>query len=98
MLISLWFTGAFLDRNGVNCVSGSANRTGTVVLASHSGPQFQVFAPGSIGILRDDAEGLVMYYQYKNLTAADTSLGFGYNYLGFDDGGWPLLSAKKSTA
>lgn len=68
-----------------------------MVIASHGGKKdkYEVAEPGSIGIFNDQIEGLVMYYQYKNLTAKDHSLRFGYNYLDFDEQEWPVLVAQK---
>lgn len=80
-------------------MTGPVDRPGTVVVANQKNRKgkYEVFAPGSIGILNDSVEGLVMYYQYKNLTSKDHSLRFGYNYLGFDSEDWPYLMSQKST-
>lgn len=64
-----------------------------------SQPDGSVFSPGSIGILDDpDEGGLIMYYQYFNVSAAQTEgLRFGFNYLEFGTDGWPVLVEERST-
>lgn len=82
--------GQYFDREGNNCLTGSANRTGTVVQWSNSP---EVYLPGSVGVTLNEQEQLVMYYQYRNISAAKTEgLRMGYNYLNFDQEGWPVLS------
>ncbi|KAI1324433.1 glycosyl hydrolase [Xylariaceae sp. FL0255] len=92
-------TGPFLDRDGVDCLTGGVNRLGTTILASRS--DGQVFSPGSIGILDDPTLGTVMYYQYWNITLVNQQanpktdgLRFGYNLLDWDSDGWPVLVAS----
>lgn len=93
-------TGPFLDRDGVDCLTGGVNRVGTTILASRD--DGQVFAPGSIGILADPDLGMVMYYQYWNITLANQQsnpkmdgLRFGYNLLNWDEDGWPELVESR---
>lgn len=82
--------GQYFDREGNNCLTSSVNRTGTVVQWSNSR---EVYLPGSIGITLDDQNKLVMYYQYRNMSATKTEgLRFGYNYLNFDNEDWPVLT------
>lgn len=67
-------------------------------LTSQSPADGSVFSPGSVGVLDDpDEGGLVMYYQYFNLSAKDTEgIRFGFNYLEFGEDGWPTLVAERS--
>ncbi|CRG87822.1 Arabinan endo-1,5-alpha-L-arabinosidase A [Talaromyces islandicus] len=93
-------TGPYLDRDGVDCLNGGVDRAGTTILASRD--DGQVFAPGSIGILTDPDLGMVMTYQYWNITQANQDadpkldgLRFGYNLLSWDSDGWPVLVASS---
>ena len=93
-------TGPFLDRDDVDCLTGGVDRVGTTILASRD--DGQVFAPGSIGILDDPDLGMVMYYQYWNITLANQEskpkmdgLRFGYNLLNWDEDGWPELVQSR---
>ena len=93
-------SGPFLDRDGTNCLTGGVDRPGTTILAGRD--DGQVFAPGSIGILDDPSLGLVMTYQYWNITQANQvsdpkmdGLRFGYNLLSWDSDGWPLLVESR---
>jgi arabinan endo-1,5-alpha-L-arabinosidase len=81
--------GPYFDANNEPC-EGVLNNAGTLVLASHSNNA--VWSPGSIGILNDPVEGLVMYYQYENYSTGTTHPGlrFGFNWLEFQNE-WPVL-------
>lgn len=88
-------TGPFMDAAGRNCQTENG---GTLVLGSHG----DVYAPGGQGVMyNDEVDSVVMYYHYTpanttgsgpNLTVSDNGAVFGWNKMGFDDQGWPVLA------
>lgn len=81
-------TGPFVDKSGVDCLSGG----GTLVLGSHD----NVYAPGGQGVIFDpNLNSIVLYYHYINPTIGyDTEdYQFGYNILSIDSDGWPFVSS-----
>lgn len=78
-------SGPFVDKNGVNCVSGNG---GTLVLASHD----NVYGPGGQGVFTDSSHGTVLYYHYadKTIGLSDADYQFGWNVLSWS-GGWPSV-------
>lgn len=94
-------TGPFVDASGRNCQSDNG---GTLVLGSHD----DVYAPGGQGVMySDEVDSVVLYYHYTpanttgsgpNLTIGDNGAVFGWNKMGFDDQGWPVLAGGADGA
>jgi arabinan endo-1,5-alpha-L-arabinosidase len=86
--------GPYLDKTNAPCV-GPLNDAGTIILATHSNNA--VYSPGSVGVMIDPVEGLVMYYQYYDWSSGDSHppIRFGFNYLEFQ-GGWPVLVGARN--
>lgn len=99
-------TGPFKDAAGRDCLTGNG---GTMVLGSHD----DVYAPGGQGVMySDEVDSVVLYYHYTpanttghgpNMTVGDNGAVFGWNKMGFDDQGWPVIAggvdgAKNNTS
>ncbi|KAJ5979919.1 hypothetical protein N7481_007217 [Penicillium waksmanii] len=83
-------TGDFVDKAGVSCLDSG----GTILLESHD----QIYAPGGQGVLNDEDNGLILYYQYYPLSlkeaggAGTAGFLYGWNKLGWEDD-WPYVMA-----
>ena len=82
--------GPYKDRNGTSCLAGDG---GDLLMMSHG----EVRAPGSVSIVDDVELGIVMVYQYQNASGmlGQEGITFGWNYLGFDANGTPVLSETR---
>jgi arabinan endo-1,5-alpha-L-arabinosidase len=74
-------TGPYLDRGGINMLSGG----GTIVLSTHS----NIVGPGGQSVLADSSGPVLVYHYYDGNNGGTPTLGI--NNLGFDSGGWPYV-------
>ncbi|KAK4466381.1 glycosyl hydrolase [Cladorrhinum samala] len=79
--------GPYLDKQGKDCRSGG----GTILLESHG----WVYGPGGQGVYEDQGGvgGAVLHYHYVDTRVGyqDGQKRFGWNKLGWGDGGWPFV-------
>ncbi len=74
-------TGPYLDRGGLNMLSGG----GTIVLSAHS----NIDGPGGQGVM-NDTDGAIFYYHYYDGNNNGTPT-LGINLMSFTSDGWPYL-------
>lgn len=74
-------TGPYLDRGGINMLSGG----GTIVLSTHS----NIVGPGGQSLLTDSDGTVLVYHYYDGNNGGTPTLGI--NLLGFDSSGWPVV-------
>lgn len=84
---------SYVDKSNTSCTGNTD--FGTLVLASNE--DGSIWAPGSVGVLDDDVEGRVLYYQYHVKNTTSDAIGpfrFGFSYLEFDESGWPVVVSE----
>ena len=75
-------TGPFLDRGGIDLMSGG----GTILLSSHG----QYYGPGGQSVLNVSGTPWLVYHYYDGNANGAPKLGL--NALSFDSSGWPIVN------